>query len=215
MPNGTTHQHRALKTLILQPSAFTAHLTTTIPDGKVGWTTDDHWSLVQGLFPHLKDEKGNPASIPAALGNVLKLVYKPTEDAEKDVLRQAFSDAGYMLDGETENTMVMMFSAAQFADFLAKMNRPASSQTFIVKDKTKKRGAKKNMFASLLASPTPALSAPPPIVDSLPVEAGGDTDSGSAEADMQESTSGKDIEETTVEQTETAPKPAKKVTTTK
>jgi hypothetical protein len=136
-----------LTQLKLNPTAFTA----AIPPGKIGWTSDNHWGLLESLMPHLKDDTGKPATISRALENILRLIFQPKEDIEKEVLRQAFADAGYVLEEATANTLIMMFSAPQFADFLAKTNNPKTKRPFI--EKETKRGVKKSTFAALIQAP--------------------------------------------------------------
>jgi len=194
-----------------------AALTTIIPVGKIGWTTDDHWNLVNQLLPSLKDEAGKSVTIGPALGNILKLIYKPTEDAEKDVLRQAFADAGCVLDEDAESTLVMLFSGAQFADLLAKWNRPNSTDKFILKDKTKKRGAKKDTFAALLAAGTPAPEPPPsttpPPAESIPPETSqiGNESSDETAGESATSDSGGEVEEEVQAAPAATAKPSAKV----
>jgi hypothetical protein len=78
------------------------------------------------------------------------LIFRPTEDLQRAVLRQTFDDAGYALDADAEQALVLLFNAPQFADFLAKTVNDETGKPFIVKEK--KRGIKKNTFAALISA---------------------------------------------------------------
>lgn len=202
MSDNEDPQDRVLVTLKIHPAAFTAALTAAIPPGKIGWTADEHYELVKMLLPDLKDASGEAAAITPGLADILRLIYKPSEDAERQVLRQSFANAGYALDGVTENIFVMMFSAAQFSTFLEKTNRPQTASAFILKDKSKKRGAKKDTFTSLLGA-APGAETPPPVNEPVQAEA-------------QQETEEPTVEEEVVDAADDAPKPpAAKPTPTK
>ena len=140
--------------LKLAPDAFFAELRPIVGTDKVGWTADEHIRFVEALIGKLTDTNGNAPVLPKEQLNILKLIFRPTEDLQRTVLRQTFKDAGYMLAPDTEHAFVMLLSSPQFADFLAKMVNPETKLPFIEKDK--KRGVKKNTFNSLISAATPA-----------------------------------------------------------
>lgn len=147
--------------LNLQPGAFNSELLRLVAADKIGWTPDEHAQLVQSVLDHLVDENGKAPSWASSHKDRVRLIYRPSEDLQKSVLRQTFADAGYTLSAEAERTLVLLFSAAQFADFLAKTVNPQTGEAFITKEK--KRGVKKNTFASLIGAvlPPPVLATPP------------------------------------------------------
>ena len=152
--------------LSLQPDAFNSELLRLVATKKIGWTPDEHAQLVQSVLDHLVDENGKAPSLASAHKDRVRLIYRPSEDLQKSVLRQTFADAGYALSADAESTLVLLFSAAQFADFLAKTVNPLTGEAFITKEK--KRGVKKSTFASLIGAvlPPPAL-APMPVEESV------------------------------------------------
>lgn len=139
--------------LKLAPDAFFAELRPIVGTDKVGWTADEHIRFVEALIGKLTDTNRNAAVLPKEQMNVLRLIFRSTEDLQRVVLRQAFKDAGYTLAPDTEHAFVMLLSAPQFADFLAKTVNPETKQPFIQKEK--KRGVKKNTFSSLISAATP------------------------------------------------------------
>ena len=142
--------------LKLAPDAFFAELRPIVGTDKVGWTADEHIGLVEALLGKLRDTNGNAPLLPKEQMNVLKLIFRPTEDLQRSVLRQTFKEAGYKLAPDTEHAFVMLLSAPQFADFLAKTVNPETKQPFIKKEK--KRGVKKDTLTSLISAATPAAS---------------------------------------------------------
>lgn len=162
--------------LTLDPAAFNAALLAGLPENKIDWTSDDHLALLNRLLPCVKDSTGTPATITLALMNVLKLICRPTEDVQREVLRQAFADAGYTITHETEELFKLMFSAPQFADFLARSENPKTGKPFIVKEK--KRGTKKSAFSSVIS----ALPAVTSATESSAETTGGNTESGKVDS---------------------------------
>lgn len=140
--------------LKLAPDAFFAELRPIVGTDKVGWTADEHIRFVEALIGKLKETNGNAPVLPNEQMNILRLIFRLTEDLQKAVLRQTFAAAGYTLAADTEHAFVMLFNAPQFADFLAKTVNPETKQPFIVKEK--KRGVKKNTFAALIGAVTSA-----------------------------------------------------------
>jgi hypothetical protein len=163
---------KTMKILKLNAGAFNQELAPIIGTGKIGWTPDDHIGFVTALIKQLRDNDGNPPRLDRPHNDRLKLVYRPTEDVQRSVLRQTFADAGYELDAATEATFILLLSAAQFGSFLATNDNPETGEPFITLEQ--KRGVKKKTFASLLASPkarksaTQADSQATPAQDSVP-----------------------------------------------
>jgi hypothetical protein len=136
--------------LKLEPEAFNAELSQIVGENKVGYTTDEHIRLVEGIIPKLTDENGDAPKLDQGHWDRLRLIFRPTEDLQRAVLRQTFDDAGYALDADAEQALVLLFNAPQFADFLAKTVNDETGKPFIVKEK--KRGIKKNTFAALISA---------------------------------------------------------------
>jgi hypothetical protein len=149
----------ALATLTLEPGAFFDVLNKHIPIGKVDWSSDNHFTIVTETRERLRDPDGNPVNIPASLNNVIRLIFKPTEDVQMEVLREQFAAAGYVLSAEAKKAFEPMLNAAQFGKLLAQKVNPKTGKPFIVIEK--KRGAKKSAFDSLFTAATPAPEAPP------------------------------------------------------
>ena len=139
--------------LKLAPDAFFAELRPIVGTDKVGWTADEHIRFVEALFGKLTDTNTKAPVLPKEQLNVLRLIFRPTEDLQRAVLRQAFKEAGYTLTPDTEHAFVMLLSAPQFADFLAKTVNPETKLPFIKKEK--KRGVKKDTLTSLISAATP------------------------------------------------------------
>ncbi len=162
--NGTVPQK-----LNLPPGAFIDKLVPIVGVNKVGWSSEDHIRLVEELLGCLKDASGKPPVLNTAQENCLKLVFRPTEDLQRSVLRQTFTEAGYSLSQEAEAVLVMLFSAAQFADFLVKNDNPSTGKPFI--GKPEKRGLKKKTFASLISGATSPATVPAVADPAAPVVA--------------------------------------------
>jgi hypothetical protein len=165
--SGTT----APVTITLTPGAFIEGLAG-IPPKKIGWTGEDHISLVEFLLEHLTDAEGNKIELDDNSKDRIRLVYRPTEEVQRRVLLQAFTDAGYELDPSATKALVPLISLGQFGKWLSEAVKPGSTDTYIKLEK--KRGAKKGMFDALVSTPEPAGAAPV-----------GDT-AGTADADYQE-----------------------------
>lgn len=156
----TTTQHQAVATasaklkLTLAPGVFNSDLSKVVGENKVGYSSEEHIRFVEGLIPKLTDENGDAPKLDHAQMDRLRLIFRPTEDGQKAVLRQTFAEAGYILGDDTERAFAMLLSAPQFADFLAKTVNPETKLPFIQKDK--KRGVKKSTFASLISAATAA-----------------------------------------------------------
>lgn len=140
-----------MKTLTINPGVFNAELLAVIGTDKTSWGGEKHLKLTTALRSHLKDEDGNPAEFDEKQIDRLDLIFRPTEGAQRRVLSDTLEDAGYQLDPATAQIFALLFSAAQFADFLAKSNDPQTGKPFIVTEK--KRGAKKAIFTSLITAP--------------------------------------------------------------
>lgn len=136
--------------LNMNPSAFFAELHKLIQPDQMGWTSDLHIELLRRVLLHLNDAEGNPAKIEARLMNILMLIFRPTEPMQRQVMQQAFAEAGYALDADSETTLMTMFNAAQFGKFLVKTVNPQTGRPFIKEDP--KRGVKKNKFAALVVA---------------------------------------------------------------
>lgn len=198
--------HTAPRTIKLEPNALVDTITALIPPNQIGHSSEKNMELVNRLMSLLKDEDGTPVKISPALQNLITLIFRPTEDVQRTVLRHGFEEEGFKLDPETERIFVLLFAPPQVGDFLAKNVNPATGKPFIVKEK--KRGAKQNMFASLVAmSPTPAPATPTEAVSAeSPVTAATE-----GETTGEPSDSGAEQAEQEVEATPAAPaKPAAK-----
>jgi hypothetical protein len=136
--------------LSLPAGAFNQELTPIIGGNKVGWSPDDHLRFVEALMTRLQDENGDAANFNQAQQDRLRLVFHPTEDLQRSVLRQTFAEAGYALNPDTEKAVFLLLSGAQFATFLAKTDNPSTKKPFITLEK--KRGVKKATFSNLIAA---------------------------------------------------------------
>src|SRR3954469_12134622 len=143
--------------LTLDPGAFTSALLPLVGVHKIGWSGEDHLKLVEALLAELKDETGAGVELTEDQMDRLRLIFRPTEETQRKVLKHTLAEAGVELGGAAEKTFVLLMAPAQFSDYLGKTKRPGSDATFIVKEK--KRGVKQEQFSSLFAA---AATAPAP-----------------------------------------------------
>ena len=158
--------------LALSLKAFYEKVASLTAVGKMGWTGDDQTALIADLLPELKTPDGKSAVFNRAQVNVLQLIFRPTESAQRTVLNQICAEAGYVLNSEAEGLLMLLFATGQFGKFLAENSNPATGVPFIAK--SKKKNAKKNAFQSMLKSAVvlPVNGAPfvtPPIIDAAEV----------------------------------------------
>ena len=147
---GILPQKRILR---LEPGAFHQELLPIIGTAKVGWYTADHEKLVNALLPRLRDENGNRADLEAQR-DILDVVFCPTEERQRKVMKAAFEAAGYELDESTEDALILLLSVTGFGDYLAKKANSKTGRKFITKPE---KGGKKKTFDALLdEQPEPA-----------------------------------------------------------
>ena len=132
--------------LRLEPGGFHQELTSIIGTAKVGWYMADHEKLVNAILPRLLDENGNRADLEAQR-YILDVVFYPTEERQRKVMKAAFEAAGYELDESTEDALVLLLSVTGFSDYLAKKVNAKTGKKFISKPE---KGGKKKTFDALL-----------------------------------------------------------------
>jgi len=136
-----------LQTVKFAAGAFHAALLPIIGSDKVGWYNNDHEKLVDSLLPDLHSEAGEAVDLEDQL-DIIKLILCPTEDLQRKVLNQAFTEAGYVLDEGAEAALGLLLNVVQFGDYLAKSNNPKTGEPYITKAK---KGGKKKTFDALLS----------------------------------------------------------------
>lgn len=152
--NTNTNKHSAAQNataeITLALTTFHQKVAALTGGSKSGWTGDDQNALITQLLSELKTPDGKPAVFTIEQQNVLRLIFRPTEAAQRTVLNQVFAEAGYLLAPETEGLLMLLFATGQFGKFLAENTNPVTGKPFIAK--SKKKNAKKNAFEAVLKS---------------------------------------------------------------
>jgi hypothetical protein len=145
----------------LDPGAFHGELLPIIGNHKIGWSGEDHVQFIEALLKRLKDDEGNPVELNDEQLDRLRLIFRPTEEAQRNVLRQTLAEAGGILDEASDAVFLSLMNMAQFSDFLSKKMKPGNKQTYIVKEQ--KRGRKQKALDSLFSveAESDDTSAPP------------------------------------------------------
>lgn len=149
-----------MKIVKLKLGSFNNELSKIAIPGKIGWSGENHNTLVTALvFGCLHDEDGNTIELPAKLKDRVKLVFQRADEIQLRVLIEAYKEAGFELDNDTLNALTLLFDAGQFANYLANKDNPKTRKPFIVKEKKGKKG---KTFDTLLDEQPATEEAPTP-----------------------------------------------------
>ena len=152
-----------MTTISLIPGAFNDELLHITSSVKTRWSGEDHDQFVDTLLSRLVDKNNQAVVLDDKLKDDLKLIFRPTDERQRNGLKRAFAEAGYELSDTDVDAFAVLFNVAQFSSFLATKD-PTTQISLITKPK---RVGKKNTLKALLAqkpvvpNPEPAPSAAP------------------------------------------------------
>ena len=125
----------------LKEDGFEAALTAAVGENKIGWNTNDHARLLDGVLSALVDEKGNPVVVPADQKELAHLAIAPNPGLQRTMVHRAFREAGVELDADTMKTMESLIGIQQFGDGLVDSKRITKAE----------KAGRKMALAALLA----------------------------------------------------------------